>query len=143
MPEFAASGPGYAIHDAEVDDMPTSYRAPRSAYFVVVRGEGKDAVVVGGGGFAPLTGGDETTCELRKMYFYTEARGLGLGQDVLDRCLEGARRAGFERMYLETLARMPQARALYAKNGFAPVPRPLGATGHFGCDAYFVKKLAP
>src|SRR5205823_9533369 len=66
MPEFGASGPGFAIMDPEVDDMHGAYRG-RAAYFVVVRRE--DGVVVGGGGMAPLTGGPGDTCELRKMYF--------------------------------------------------------------------------
>ena len=47
MPEFGADGPGFAIHDAEVDDMCAAYAILRAAYFVVE----KDGVVMGGGGF--------------------------------------------------------------------------------------------
>ena len=65
MPEFGADGPGFAIHDAEVDAMYEAYARPRSAYFVVERG-GK---VIGGGGIAPLENGEADVCELRKMYF--------------------------------------------------------------------------
>lgn len=54
MPEFGADGPGFAIHDAEVEAMHAAYARPRSAYFVVeVNGR-----VVGGGGVAPLENGD-------------------------------------------------------------------------------------
>lgn len=141
MPEFGAKGPGYAIEDAEVDDMFSAYRAPRSNYFVVTRDGKGGEVVVGGGGFAPLVGGDADTCELRKMYFYPEVRGLGIGQQVLDACLDGARRAKFARMYLETLHNMDRARALYARNGFVPLERPLGETGHYGCNAFYVRDL--
>jgi len=142
MPEFGASGPGFAIMDPEVDDMPAAYRSDRSDYFVVVRGGDEGGVhVVGGGGFAPLDGGPDDTCELRKMYFYPEVRGLGIGQEMLSRCIDGARRAGFERMYLETLARMRAARALYERNGFARLEGPIGKTGHFGCDAYYARAL--
>lgn len=141
MPEFGAKGPGYAIEDAEVDDMFAAYRIPRAGYFVVTRAGKSGDVVVGGGGFAPLIGGDDATCELRKMYFYPEVRGLGIGQDLLAQCLEGARRAKFERMYLETLARMERARALYEKNGFVKLDRPLGSTGHYGCNAFYVRDL--
>ncbi|MBS2017965.1 MAG: bifunctional helix-turn-helix transcriptional regulator/GNAT family N-acetyltransferase [Deltaproteobacteria bacterium] len=144
MPEFGAKGPGFAINDPEVDDMVTAYAAPRSGYFVVTRAaeKGRGDRVVGGGGFAPLEGGDKGTCELRKMYFLPEVRGLGLGQAVLDQCLAGAARARFRRMYLETLAQMAQARALYAKNGFVAIDRPLGSTGHFGCNRFMVRDLA-
>ena len=34
MPEFGASGKGFAIHDKEVDNMFVTYTLPRTAYFV-------------------------------------------------------------------------------------------------------------
>jgi putative acetyltransferase len=142
MPEFGASGPGYAIMDPEVDDMHASYgaHAARAAYWVVVRVS--DDAIVGAGGFAPLVGGDDRTCELRKMYFYPELRGLGLGSELLGLCVRGASRAGFSRMYLETLASMSQARALYEKHGFAVRSSALGNTGHSGCNTFYEKELA-
>ena len=54
MPEFGATGCGFAINDPEVDWMHRAYAAPRSAYFVVER----DGAVQGGGGVAPLESGD-------------------------------------------------------------------------------------
>ena len=139
MPEFGAQGPGFAINDPEVDDMFGAYQQPRSAYFVVTRLT--EETVCGGGGYAPLLGGDNATCELRKMYFLPEIRGLGIGQNVLAECLAGARRAGFTRMYLETLAAMSQARALYERNGFSRLQRPMGETGHFGCNSFYLRDL--
>ncbi len=138
MPEFGANGPGFAIHDAEVDDMYTAYTQPRSEYFVVLDQQGK---VLGGGGIAPLSGGDSQTCELRKMYFLPELRGLGLGQKVINLCLEAALKHGYTHCYLETLLSMKQARGLYAKNGFMPLDQPMGDTGHFSCDAWYRKEL--
>jgi putative acetyltransferase len=138
MPEFGASGPGFAIMDPEVDDMHGAYRG-RAAYFVVVRRN--DGAVAGAGGMAPLAGGSDDTCELRKMYFLPEVRGLGFGQALLEKALEAARAAGFRRCYLETLTAMDRARALYEKNGFRRLDRPLGTTGHFGCDCYYLKEL--
>ena len=35
MPEFGASGCGFAINDPEVDWMSRAYAGPRSAYFVI------------------------------------------------------------------------------------------------------------
>ncbi len=143
MPEFGAKGPGFAINDPEVDDMYGAYQTPQSGYFVVTRADARSGadVVVGGGGYAPLLGGDGETCELRKMYFLPELRGLGLGQRLLAECLAHATRAGFDRMYLETLAAMSQARALYERSGFRRLSQPLGATGHFGCNSFYVKDL--
>jgi putative acetyltransferase len=137
MPEFGAVGPGFAIMDPEVDDMYSAYTRPRCAYFVVTLG----GRVVGGGGIAPLEGGNPDTCELRKMYFLSEARGLGFGRALMERCLTAARAAGFRHMYLETLKSMTAARRLYESFGFDRRSAPLGATGHFGCDAWFTKTL--
>ncbi|MFT3840416.1 MAG: GNAT family N-acetyltransferase [Myxococcaceae bacterium] len=137
MPEFGAVGPGFAIMDPEVDHMSAAYPAPRAAYFVVTDDAGK---VVGGGGFAPLEGGDGGTCELRKMYFLKEIRGQGMGEKMVRKCLDGARAAGFGRCYLETLTGMTAAMKLYEKLGFQKTCAE-GATGHSGCDRFYALKL--
>ena len=137
MPEFGATGCGFAISDPEVDWMSRAYAAPRSAYFVVER----DGVVVGGGGVAPLDGGPEDTCELRKMYFLPEARGLGAGAAMMARCLDAARGFGFARCYLETLTGMDAAMKLYERSGFRRIDAPMGATGHGGCNTFYLLDL--
>ena len=137
MPEFGATGCGFAISDPEVDWMSRAYAAPRSAYFVVER----DGVVVGGGGVAPLDGGPEDTCELRKMYFLPEARGLGAGAAMMARCLGAARGFGFARCYLETLTGMDAAMKLYERSGFRRIDAPMGATGHGGCNTFYLRDL--
>lgn len=137
MPEFGASGEGFAIHDKEVDDMFMTYTKPRSAYFVCE----ENGRLLGGGGIAPLEGGDADTCELKKMYFFPEGRGKGLGQIVLDRCLEAAEEIGFTYCYLETFNTMTQAMKLYEKNSFEKITGPCGSTGHFGCDTFYRKRL--
>jgi putative acetyltransferase len=86
-----------------------------------------------------LIGADPDVCELRKMYFLPELRGLGAGRALMDRCLDAARGFGYKRCYLETLSGMDDAKRLYKNSGFRAVPRSLGATGHFGCDSYFVR----
>jgi putative acetyltransferase len=137
MPEFGASGDGFAIHDNEVQDMFSAYSRPRCKYFVF-EFEGK---IVGGGGVAPLDGGDPSTCELKKMYFTPIARGKGWGQLVLTKSLQAARELGFEYCYLETFNTMGGAMKLYEKNGFQPLGSPIGNTGHFSCDRFYKLKL--
>jgi len=137
MPEFGADGPGFALHDPEVDHLWQAYTVPGAAYFVLER----DGAVLGGGGVAALEGGPEGTCELRKMYFLPEARGLGLGERMLRHCLEAARGLGYRQCYLETLTGMDAAMRLYAKLGFRPICSSLGATGHHGCDRYYLLDL--
>ena len=137
MPAFGACGDGFAINDPEVDWMSLAYAAPRCRYFVVE----VDGRVVGGGGMAPLEGGDADTCELRKMYFLPEARGLGAGAAVMERCLDAAREAGFRRCYLETLTGMDAAMRLYERSGFRRIDAPMGDTGHGGCNTFYLRDL--
>lgn len=137
MPEFGAGGAGFAIHDPEVDFLSRAYSMPRSAYFVVER----DGRVEGGGGIAPLEGGDAGTCELRKMYFLLTLRGLGAGRALMARCLDTARGLGFRQCYIETLSGMDAAQALYNKAGFHALPAPMGNTGHHGCNRFYLRAL--
>lgn len=137
MPEFGASGKGFAIHDAEVENMYATYSQNRSAYFVWE----EDGKILGGGGVAPLQGGDQDTCELKKMYFLPAGRGKGLGQLILTECLKAAASFGYTYCYLETFNTMKDAMKLYEKNGFDKISGPCGNTGHFACDTFYQKKL--
>lgn len=133
--EFGGGGPGFADSDPGIETLHEVYGLPGAAYFVLTRGDR----VVGGGGVGPLAGGAEPdVCELQKMYFLPEARGLGHGRRMLELCLRTARQLGYRRCYLETLKAMTAARALYEKTGFRPLGAPLGATGHGGCDAWYL-----
>ena len=141
--EFGADRPGFAWQDPELDRMCASYRATGYCYYVVAPGESSDGAgeVLGGGGIAPLAGGEPDTCELQKMYFAQAARGLGLGSRMLERLLAEARSMGYRRCYLETLARMTAAQKLYRRFGFEPLEAPLGDTGHGGCDNWYALQL--
>jgi putative acetyltransferase len=137
MPEFGATGDGFAINDPEVDWMTRAYSEPRCSYFVVEH-EGE---VMGGGGVAPLVNGEPDMCELRKMYFLPQLRGMGAGAALMRRCLEAARGHGFRRCYLETLKGMDAAMRLYERSGFRKIPGPIGCTGHGGCDSFYILDL--
>ena len=137
MTEFEAIGCGFSFNDTEVDDMYSAYAPDRSAFFVVEL----DGRVLGCGGFGPLKGADEDTCELRKMYFKSELRGLGVGTRLLNLCLEEAAKAGFRQCYLETMDSMEQARRLYGRHGFKYLEHPMGNTGHTSCGTWMVREL--
>ena len=139
MTEYDAVGEGYSIEDPEVDDMHVAYPAPGAKFWVIE----KDGKLLGCGGFAALEGGGGKTCELRKMYFRPELRGLGLDNRLLKMCLAQARQAGYTQCYLETLDAMEGARRLYSRHGFKPLDRPLGRTGHTGCNAWMMQSLEP
>ena len=137
MTEFQAVGEGYSIVDPEVDDMYGSYRNAQSFYCVI---EANDKLV-GCGGIAPLTGGDQFTCELRKMFFRPETRGLGLGRRLLLLLMDEARKRGYKKCYIETLERMSRANDLYRNSGFELLENPIGKTGHSSCDRWYLLNL--
>lgn len=138
MTSYGAVGPGFSIEDAEVDQMHETYNAPRSLLLVVDDGTGR---VIGCGGIAPLEGGDADTCELKKMYFLPEARGLGLGRELMMTLEDAARDRGFRMVYLETLDTMTEAAKLYERMHYSPIPGPLGCTGHSRCNHFYTKQL--
>ena len=137
MTEFRAVGAGYSIGNSEVDDMYGHYRDKRSCYYVIT----SDDHVVGCGGLGPLEGGNKFTCELQKMFLRPEARGIGLGQQLLLLLLDDARTRDYKKCYLETLDRMYQANEFYQKNEFELLDKPMGTTGHDSCDRWYLLHL--
>lgn len=138
MADFGCIGEGYSSSDPEVSTMYEAYTNDLAAFYVI---EDKYGTVLGCGGIGPLSGGDSSICELKKMYFMPELRGQGLGQLMIDTCMKAAHDCGYKKCYLETLEAMEAANHLYHKNGFMKLDQPMGATGHSGCDAYFVREL--
>jgi putative acetyltransferase len=135
--ELGAPTTGTAYADPILDTLYGVYRAEGSAYYVVeINGR-----VVGGAGIAPLEGGPEGVCELQKMYFAPQARGLGIGNDLIQKCLNTALSFCYSQCYLETLTDMQAAQKLYAKHGFTYLDAPLGSTGHSSCPVWMIKEL--
>lgn len=128
---------GTAYADPYLDFMYEEYSKPKSAYFVVENEER----IVGVAGVAPLENEAETICELQKMYFAPETRGLGIGSQMMAICLQTAKDFGFENCYLETMPYMLDAQKLYKKVGFEYIDAPMGSTGHTSCPVWMLKKL--
>jgi len=139
MTDFGCIGDGFSSSDAELHTMYETYSLEGSAFFVIEDIETNQ--VLGCCGIGPLQGGERSICELKKMYFLPQLRGLGLGQMIIDTCMAAARKYGYQKCYLETLEAMAAANHLYHKNDFVKLKEPLGATGHNGCDAYLIKDL--
>lgn len=129
---------GTAYEDPCLDFMFEEYSKSKSVYFVV-ENKGK---IIGGAGVAPLKNEVETICELQKMYFLPEARGLGIGGLMMYNCLQSAKDFGFEKCYLETMPFMHDAQKLYKKVGFEYICSPMGSTGHVSCPIWMLKNLS-
>jgi len=128
---------GTAYADTALDCMFETYQNPRTAYFVVER----DGIILGGAGIAQLDNYEGNVCELQKMYFLPEARGFGLGTQLMEFCIAKAHEFKFENIYLETMEYMKLAQKLYKKVGFKYLDGPLGNTGHFSCPIQMLKEL--
>jgi putative acetyltransferase len=135
--ELDAPKVGTAYADPILDTLYEVYQAPRSVYYVVEH----DGKVVGGCGVAPLENGDDSVCELQKMYFAPEIRGTGYAEKIIEKCLEFAKTQSFEICYLETLSFMTTAQKLYKRIGFENICGPMGNTGHSSCEVWMTKQL--
>ncbi len=60
--------------------------------------------------------------ELKRMWLRPVARGRGLAQELLDKCLDEGRRLGCQTMRLDSQTRMAAAVKLYRNNGFREIP---------------------
>jgi putative acetyltransferase len=135
LTEYGANRPGFAWQDPELDSLSDAYSLKTMSYWVIRSREG----LVGGCGIAPLAGVRDC-CELQKMYVLAQYRGLGLGSMLINEALTFAHRH-YHWCYLETLAGMSDAAALYRRSGFVRLPQPIGETGHKACDHWYIREL--
>ncbi|SFS74829.1 GNAT family N-acetyltransferase [Lutibacter maritimus] len=135
--EYGVPKVGTAYADKILDTLFEAYNTDNAIYFVVE----KNGEILGGAGVKQLENYKGRVCELQKMYFLPEARGIGLGSKMMDICLKKAKEFGFEHCYLETLPYMQDARKLYRKVGFKDLDAPMGDTGHYSCNLWMLKDL--
>ena len=129
---------GTAYADPNLDLMFETYNKPNAIYYVLET-EGK---VIGCAGIDRLENAEPSICELQKMYFLPEGRGIGMGTKMIEKCLEKAKEFGFTKCYLETMPFMEDAQKLYKKTGFYHLENSLGSTGHTYCKVWMMKDLA-
>ncbi len=137
LTEFGANHPGTVYYDPTTDALFELFQKEKSAYNIAEA----DGRIVGGGGIYPTDGLPADTCELVKMYLLPEARGTGLGSQLITKCLKQAKENGFSNVYLETMNELKAALKVYARMGFTYLDGPMGNSGHFGCPLWMIKEL--
>lgn len=134
LAEFGLDRPGTVYFDDSTDHLFELFQTPRSIYYVAQQ----DDKLLGGAGIYPSNGLPPHICELVKMYLIPEARGLGLGKQLIGRSIDFARSAGYKQIYLETMPELKKALTVYEKFGFKYLDGPMGNTGHYGCDRWML-----
>ncbi len=137
LTEFGADKPGTVFFDASTDNLYNYFQKNKSAYYIAELNN----QIMGGGGIYPSESLPSDTCELVKMYLLPQARNLGIGKQLIEHCLEAARREGFSRVYLETMPELKLALKVYEKFGFNYLSQPLGSNAHFGCNLWMSMNL--
>src|SRR5690606_13669938 len=137
LEDFNVPKVGTAYADKSLDCMFETYQKPNAVYFVVE----ENNKIIGGAGIAKLDSFDGNVCELQKMYFLPEARGRGVGAQMMEFCLAKANEFSFEKIYLETMEYMTHAQKLYKQAGFEYIECALGDTGHYSCPIHMLKTL--
>jgi putative acetyltransferase len=137
LAEFGANKPGTVYFDPTTDALFELFRTPNSFYYVAL----VDGKVVGGCGIFPTDNLPDGTCELVKLYLAKEARGTGLGKQLMEISLSWAKENGYTQVYLESMPELTKAVSIYEKVGFKALDHPLGNSGHCGCDIWMLKEL--
>jgi putative acetyltransferase len=57
----------------------------------------------------------------------------------MEKTFETAKNKGYKQLYLESLPELSKAISLYERAGFKFIDRPMGKSGHFGCNIWMIK----
>jgi putative acetyltransferase len=106
--------PCFQNFQQEIETLPGKYIEPRGALFIARDAEDN---AIGMVALRPTELDD--TCEMKRLYVSQQARGTGLGHQLLNLILEAARERGYLYMRLDTIAgKMDRAIAMYRAAGF-------------------------
>lgn len=107
--------------ETELATLPGKYAPPRGSLLLAYVDEAPAGII----GMRPI---DESTCEMKRLYVRSSARGRSLGRKLIERIMADARAAGYAKMRLDTItSKMGHAIALYREYGFYEIPAYFGS----------------
>jgi len=100
--------------ETELATLPGDYARPRGRLWIaMVEREAAGCV-----GLRPF---DQSSCEMKRLYIRPIHRRQGIGKHLALTAIETAKKIGYRRLYLDTLASMTEAIALYRTLGFKEI----------------------
>lgn len=98
--------------EKEIENLEAQYSKPKGIIYLAYKYQSTPVGCFGIRAF------DGEICELKRMYLKNEARGLGIGKQMLEKAIEAGEELGYKKMRLDTLSTMHKAIHLYEKAGF-------------------------
>lgn len=96
---------------------------------------------MGGCGFYPTQGLPEGTVEIVKFYTLPRIRGKGIASALFSFVEQQAAKAGYNRLYLESIPEFGNAVKLYRRHGYHDLSGPICFTGHTAMTIFMEKGL--
>lgn len=137
LEEFGVDQPGTVYTDPTTDYLFELFQQEKSIYWIAE----VDSKILGGCGIFPTAGLPEGYGELVKLYLHKDARGQGIGKELMLKSIQSAKEMGYTHLYLESLPQLNQAVELYKKVGFKVLPCRMGDSGHFTCDLWMMLEI--
>jgi putative acetyltransferase len=135
--EYNAPHQGTVYSDSTTDDLYTLFQQQKSVLWVALF----ENEIAGCCGIYPTEGLPEDCAELAKFYLLKQARGKGIGKQLMQTCVQSAKEMGYKKLYIESLPAFSQAVSMYEKYGFTRLGKPLANSGHTSCNIWMLKEL--
>ena len=100
----------------ELNNLKQYYTAPKGFIIFLKNNEG-EFIACSGVRFL-----NKEKCEFKRMYVLPDYRKQGIGQFILQKCIERARELNFEKIQLDTLGRLTESIKYYREIGFYEIP---------------------
>jgi len=135
--EHNAPRAGTVYSDPTTDNLFDLFQISKAVLFVAE----ENSTILGCCGIYPTEGMPEKYVELVKYYLTPEARGKGIGKELMEHCISSAIEFGYKKLYLESLSQFSKAVSIYERQGFQKLSQPLGKSQHSTCNIWMIKEL--
>lgn len=135
--EFDAPREGTVFSDPTTDSLFELFQTMESVCFVAE----ENNKVLGSCGIFPTSGLPENYAELVKFYLKPEARRKGIGKQLFQTAINGAKELKYTHLYIESQESFKDALSLYENFNFKYIDQPLGDSGHHNCGIWMLKTL--